>query len=251
MQRRNPHLQQQQATTAIAGITLTLPKQPLLHSQQQQQQQRVPLLSSNLSKSHGGMNGINSRINGNNNTSSSSSSSSSSIRIWVLLVIVGLLAMLISIFPEQRQMMYDTEQRFEHAVYETEQQIEHDVMDWLSSKQDTNEIDNTILEYRPTDADLRMQQQSSKWVDSEKKLKIALKVLVDRQAKGIDLGVPVLTRWLGDDMPVFYSTDDSTLNMGMTLDEWNKQIEQRYEQMRIEEDHWRQMITKTLDKKRG
>jgi hypothetical protein len=237
MQRRNPHLQQHQATsvgTTGGSSSSLLPKQPLLHSQPRS----TTLLSSatSSSKSHSGIqNGIIIR-----------NSSRTGISIWVLVLIIIILAIAISIFPEQRQMMYNTEQRIEHAIYETEQQIEHDVLEWLSSKQQQYGD-----EYKPSDADIRMQQQSSNWVDGEKKLKIALKVLVDRQEKGIDLGVPVLTRWLGDDIPVFYSKDDASLNMGLTLEEWNQQIENRYEQMRKDEDHWRQMVIRTLDKQRG
>jgi hypothetical protein len=45
-------------------------------------------------------------------------------------------------------------------------------------------------------SDRRMQQQTDgSWVAGEKKLKQKLKLLADRQAQGLDLGVPVLTRW--------------------------------------------------------
>ena len=53
------------------------------------------------------------------------------------------------------------------------------------------------------DATEAMLKQDSSWVDGEKKLKKQLKILAERQAQGKDLGVPVLTRWLGDDIPAW------------------------------------------------
>ena len=144
-------------------------------------------------------------------------------------------------------MIYNTEQEMEKVVYDTEQQLERDVMDyWLSSKQYYTASDTVH------DADLRMQQQSSKWVDGEKKLKKALQVLVDRQAHGLDLGVPVLTRYLGENIPAFYSKDDTSLNLGInTVEEWNARIEEKYTEMRIEEERWRDIVTSTLSSDRG
>jgi hypothetical protein len=180
-------------------------------------------------------------------------SSSKSIRVWVLIVIASMLNMLIYIFPENRKAAYETEQRLEQVAYDTEQRLEHDVIDWWSKQQqkppldssnnDHNYDEQTIQQLR-NDANERMINQGSKWVDSEKKLKAALKVLVARQAEGKDLGVPVLTRWLGDDIPVFAGE-------GVDVDEWNRKIQQKYEEMRVEEDRWREMITATLMTNRG
>jgi hypothetical protein len=178
--------------------------------------------------------------------------------IWVLLLVIAVLTIIISLFPEQRKMIYDTEQQIEKVVFETEQQMEQEMIHWWSSKEydSTAESNNNNNDHNKrfgarneplTDADIRMRQQSSKWVDSEKKLKVALQVLVDRQAQGKDLGVPVLTRYLGDEVPVFYSADDASLNKGInTVEEWNTIIQQKYDEMRRDENQWREMISNTI-----
>ena len=151
-------------------------------------------------------------------------------------------------------MMYDAEQEMEKVVFEAEQEMERDVMEyWLSSKQfytgDTSDATTGSKIYQ---ADVRMQQQSSKWVDNEKKLKKALQVLVDRQQRGLDLGVPVLTRYLGENIPAFYSKDDPSLNKGIsTVEEWNALIEEKYTEMRNEENRWRELVSSTLLSDRG
>ena len=197
-------------------------------------------------------------LNGGHHHGSRSHSGSGILRTWVLLLISVVLTMILSIFPEPRQMMYETEQQMEKVVYETEQQLERDVMEyWLSSKQfytaDTSDTTNTMY-----DADVRMRQQqsppssSSTWVDGEKKLKRALQALVERQQRGLDVGVPVLTRYLGDDLPAFYSTDDPSLNHGIaTVDEWHRRIQEKYTAMRNEENRWREIVTNTLLSERG
>lgn len=83
----------------------------------------------------------------------------------------------------------------------------------------------------------------SKWVDGEKKLKQKLEILVERQRQGNDIGVPVLTRWLGDDIPA-WPTEDS--DNPMPIKEWNEKVRLRYEQMRAEEMEWRSQMTQFL-----
>ena len=75
---------------------------------------------------------------------------------------------------------------------------------------------------------------SSKWVDGEKELKKKLRVLFDQQSKGKNLAAPVLTRYLGEDIPAYVGTPDST----MQVEEWNKLVEKKYEEMRKEEEDW-------------
>ena len=90
------------------------------------------------------------------------------------------------------------------------------------------------------DPTARMLVQDSKWVDGEKKLKEKLKILQQRQAQGKDLGVPVLTRYLGEDIPAWPSED--------TMDEetWKRKVSEKYEEMRKEEEEWKEMISKLL-----
>jgi hypothetical protein len=279
MQRRNLHHQQQQQQTSSSlhhasrtptviskGTTHTTSTSSTTQLPQQPQQtttitQKQPLLHNipSISKPH--PHGPNS-LNGSGTTGSTNGSlhhrnnggSGGILRTWVLLLIIIVLTLIISLFPEQRQMMYNTEQQMEKVVYETEQQLERDVMDyWLSSKQFyTGDTSDTTTTNKIYEADIRMRQQSSKWVDDEKKLKQALQVLVERQARGLDLGVPVLTRYLGAQIPAFYSKDDASLNQGIaTVEEWNTLVQEKYTEMRNEEIRWREIVSTTLLADRG
>lgn len=84
-----------------------------------------------------------------------------------------------------------------------------------------------------------MLAQSSKWVDGEKKLKKMLKELAERQKDGKDIGVPVLTRYLGDDIPAWPKD-------GLSTEEWQKKVDQRYADMRKEEEQWKERIAALL-----
>jgi hypothetical protein len=163
------------------------------------------------------------------------------LRLSVLLLIAFVLSVVIYLFPENRKMAYETEQRLEQVAYEAEQRLEHDLIDWFGQQPPVvrDEQDAATLAQLRDAANARMKNQGSQWVDSEKKLKNALKVLVARQAEGKDLGVPVLTRWLGDDVPAFAGE-------GVNVEEWNQRVEQKYAEMRVEEEQWREMITASL-----
>ncbi|MGK3735423.1 MAG: hypothetical protein ACI90V_002263 [Bacillariaceae sp.] len=89
-------------------------------------------------------------------------------------------------------------------------------------------------------ATARMEAQSSRWVDGEKALKKKLQVLYDRQSNGKDLGVPVLTRYLGEDIPAWITPDI------MDKDEWKKKVEDKYEEMRKEEEEWKKEMAKII-----
>jgi hypothetical protein len=93
------------------------------------------------------------------------------------------------------------------------------------------------------DANEAMKRQPSSWVDGEKKLKAKLKVLMARQQQGMDLGVPILTRWLGEDVPAWISEE------GKAREEWEKIRKERYAAMAQEELEWRASIRQSLDKK--
>ena len=89
-------------------------------------------------------------------------------------------------------------------------------------------------------ATVRMEAQPSRWVDGEKALKKKLQVLYDRQSKGKDLGVPVLTRYLGEDIPAWTTPDI------MDEDEWKKKVVDKYEEMRKEEEEWKKEMAKII-----
>lgn len=87
-----------------------------------------------------------------------------------------------------------------------------------------------------------MQLQSSKWVDGEKKLKKKLTELYEKQQKGELLGVPVLTRWLGDDFPAWVTPD-------MDEKQWRDDVAAKYKEMREEEEEWIQQMQKIIDQR--
>jgi hypothetical protein len=94
-------------------------------------------------------------------------------------------------------------------------------------------------------ATARMEAQSSRWVEGEKKLKQKLQVLYDRQEQqGQDLGVPVLTRWLGDDIPAYV-----TPNMNIDVTEWKRQVAEKYAEMRKEEEEWQANMNKVIEQR--
>lgn len=94
-------------------------------------------------------------------------------------------------------------------------------------------------------ATARMEAQSSRWIDGEKALKKKLNVLFEQQEKGQNLGVPVLTRYLGEDIPAFVGTPDST----MKVEEWKKLVEAKYEEMRQEEEEWQKKMRLMIEKR--
>ena len=87
-----------------------------------------------------------------------------------------------------------------------------------------------------------MQMQSSKWVDGEKKLKKKLTELYEKQQNGELLGVPVLTRWLGDDFPAWVTPD-------MDEKKWRDDVAAKYLEMREEEEAWKQQMQKIMDQR--
>lgn len=94
-------------------------------------------------------------------------------------------------------------------------------------------------------ATARMEAQPSGWMDGEKALKKKLRVLYDIQKKGQSLGVPVLTRYMGEDIPAFVGTPDSTMNE----EEWKKLVDAKYEEMTKEEEVWRKKMALLIETK--
>ena len=89
-----------------------------------------------------------------------------------------------------------------------------------------------------------MQAHSRHWVLEEKALKKKLKVLHEQQKKGKNLGVPVLTRYLGENIPAFIGTPEST----MEEEEWKKLVEEAYKEMRKEEEEWQKKMALLIEK---
>ena len=134
---------------------------------------------------------------------------------------------------------------FPNQVQEAEDlavQAEQEVVDWwqthghLQQKPPVPMEDNTrASSSRTKQANERLANRPSPWVEGEKKLKQKLKELVKLQAEGKFLGVPVLTRYLGEDIPAWPGD-------GVNVDEWKKQVDAKYEEMRKEEDEWRKKM---------
>ena len=117
-----------------------------------------------------------------------------------------------------------------------------------------NNNQNTAEQQRRTASErMAAQQQQAgdsqqhSWVEGEKRLKRELQKLVALQQQGQELGVPVLTRWLGEDIPAWAGT-------GVDRDAWQAQVEARYQEMRLDEERWRDRVAATLQQqaeKRG
>ena len=75
-----------------------------------------------------------------------------------------------------------------------------------------------------------------------KKLKKKLKELEQLQQKGQYLGVPVLTRFLGDDFPAWVGED-------VNEEEWKRNVEAEYVKMRKEEEEWKEQMQKIIDQR--
>ena len=177
---------------------------------------------------------------------SASSSRKNSVSPWILVAIAAALMVATYKFPEIQQANDAAVQ----GAYATEQKIEQDMISWWSSNghqkppipvsaRNVLHTDHrNVAELRKA-ATERMLSQESKWVDGEKKLKAKLKLLAARQQEGKDLGVPVATRWVGDDIPAWAGE-------GVDVDAWNAKIKERYDLMRQDEDHWREMVMTTL-----
>ncbi|EEC50615.1 predicted protein [Phaeodactylum tricornutum CCAP 1055/1] len=133
-----------------------------------------------------------------------------------LIVIAVVLTLATFLFPSE---MNQVEQEAGYLA----QKAEHDLMDWVHRDGGSSQV------------------SSSKWVDGEKRLKVKLKELADRQAKGLDIGVPVLTRYLGEDIPAW---PDATI----TKEAWNAKVAEKYAEMSREEEEWRAKVAAVVSK---
>lgn len=134
------------------------------------------------------------------------------------------------------------------AIEKEAKYVEHEVENWLNqhehkqkqqSRKDTGTT-TTQNNNNKRDNMYEIPETNTKWVDGEKKLKIELKKLMALQEEGKELGVPVLTRWLGDDIPGYAGT-------GVDVDEWNKKVKAAYSRMEQEEVIWKQQMMEYIN----
>lgn len=158
----------------------------------------------------------------------------------VLVGIAVLITVATYMFPEEAVIVEREAEEIAHRAYQAEQELEKEMMDWWHEDRTVKEpamTDEAMREYTSE----RMAKQTSKWVDGEKQLKLKLKELVELQKQGKEIGTPVLTRWLGEDIPAFAGE-------GVNKEEWEKKIEESYDRMRKEEEEWRQAVSAILEK---
>ena len=190
-----------------------------------------------------------------NNNNNANRSFSSSIKTFLFNPINLLLFLAISIFglslyffPAE---VYKVEKDVEvvghnlavHAI-----EAEHEVENWVRTHQYSSSSSslsaaagNVPNKETSKDATARMMAQSSKWMDGEKALRKQLQVLMDQQQQdNKNLGVPILTRYLGDDFPAFVTKD-------MNEQEWKQKVDEKYKQMRKEEEEWQIQMQQLMD----
>jgi hypothetical protein len=173
--------------------------------------------------------------------------------------------------PSQKHELVEAERRVEHELVEAEHRVE----DWLHNRENPGpQLENTHSsegndkrspdesasggdeQEIPMEEGAEEQQldppgndnqeaEPTSWVEREKALKRKLRVLYDQQAKGENLGVPVLTRYLGEDIPAYVGTPDST----MKEEEWKILVEAKYKEMRQEEDEWQKKMALLIEKR--
>lgn len=166
--------------------------------------------------------------------------------VGILVVAVVILGLSWYIFPSET---YQVEKKLEQEaqyvgskVAENAMNAEQKVEHWWQSRgsASNNNLDNNNSGMNAATA--RMMAQPSKWVDGERALKKQLKELSDMQEKGELLGVPVLTRYLGEDFPAWVGKDENE-------EEWKQKVEEKYKEMREEEGEWRKEMKKIIDAK--
>lgn len=176
---------------------------------------------------------------------SGNSRSKSKVNPAILIVCVAgaIVALSWYLFPSET---YNVEQKLEQEaeyVGHRMAQAEHKVEDWFHQQQQGQVPAGNPSDRSASDAaTARMMAQSSKWVDGEKALKRQLKKLVEQQEKGENLGVPVLTRYLGEDFPAWVTAD-------MDEEEWKKKVAAKYKEMDEEEEAWIVEMNKVIEQR--
>ena len=179
-----------------------------------------------------------------------SHSNNSRISTGMLLLLAFLLTLAnyqISTPPQVQQVEHDL---FEGAR-EAEHVMEQEMRDWWGSRNGPQQqqqppplsSNNNVEQQQRRAVAERMASQrqphQQSWVEGEQRLKRELQKLVALQQQGQELGVPVLTRWLGEDIPAWAGT-------GVDRDAWQAQVQARYKEMRLEEEHWRARVADTI-----
>jgi len=171
-----------------------------------------------------------------------------------ILCLVAVVVTILTYVPYPPKSAKETFSSIEHQVEQQAGQMaqqayhaEQKMMDWWKSegRQKPPIHEDNHPGAHQHEATARMLQHESKWVDGEKKLKQRLKLLAERQAQGKDIGVPVLTRWLGDDFPAWVGEKP-----GMDETVWKKNVQEKYAQMRKEEEEWQKMVLAKLEEEK-
>lgn len=162
------------------------------------------------------------------------------IPVIFLIVFLAMAIMTVSwqFFPEEVIKVEHEAEAMGHQIAEKAIQAEHNVEGWLQNHNAPSPAGRAASDA----ASQSMMQQSSKWVDGEKKLKKKLTELYEKQQQGELLGVPVLTRWLGDDFPAWVTPD-------MDEQKWRDDVAAKYKEMREEEEEWKKQMQAIIDQR--
>lgn len=179
-----------------------------------------------------------------NKTLSNTKFSATNVILAILLIASLLIGAATLFFPTQvENVELETAKKTKDFVFnamEMEHFVERQVGDLLHiphAQQEEKSNSNNKQQDNDLDATVAMELQPSNWVDGEKKLKQRLQVLYERQQQGKDLGVPVLTRWLGEDIPAWPHD-------GMDEKEWREKVTAKYKEMAETEQKWREEMRK-------
>ena len=161
-------------------------------------------------------------------------------------LIVIVCAIFLASFAAMSYISPSTVAEAEKQALKAEQMVESEVSDFFGGGVHEKVLAPIPHEEQPRDLSISatdaMLQQSSSWVDGEKKLKQKLKKLAELQAQGKELGVPALTRYLGEDIPAWAGE-------GVDVAEWQKKVDAKYAEMAEEEKKWREKVAKFMEKK--
>ena len=144
-------------------------------------------------------------------------SGSSVKRLMFFMLAAALMALVTFLFPSQVR-------EVELSAYQVEQEMEKKVEDfWYHQQQQRPPpvTEEQGVKHRSAEATEAMERQPSTWVEGEKRLKQKLKKLMERQKEGKDLAAPILTRYLGEDIPAW-------VGEGVDEKKWQEKVEAKY-----------------------